>query len=71
MDGQEDEMKDGWSIEGVEFINALLERKENKRLGYNNGVKELKEHPWLKYYPWKDLSKKTLPAPFVPENTDN
>ena len=40
-------------------------------MGYNNGVKELKEHPWLKYYPWKDLSKKTLPAPFVPENTDN
>ena len=68
---KEDEMKDGWSIEGVEFINALLERKENERLGYNNGVKELKEHPWLKYYPWKDLSKKTLPAPFVPENTDN
>ena len=66
-----DEMKDGWSIEGVEFINALLERKEKKRLGYFQGVQELQEHPWLKYYPWKDLSKKILPAPFIPEDTDN
>ena len=68
---KKEEMKDGWSIEGVEFINALLERNESKRLGYRHGVKELKEHPWLKYYPWKDLSKKILPAPFVPEDTDN
>ena len=68
---KEEEMKDGWSIEGVEFINSLLERNEKKRLGYAHGVKELKEHPWLKYYPWKDLEKKNLPAPFIPENTDN
>ena len=68
---KEDEMKDGWSIEGVEFINSLLQRNEKKRLGYSQGIKELKEHPWLKYYPWKDLAKKNLPAPFIPENTDN
>ena len=67
----EEEMKDGWSIEGVDFINSLLERKEKKRLGYFQGVKELQDHPWLKYYPWKDLSKKILPAPFIPEDTDN
>ena len=68
---KKDEMKDGWSIEGVEFINSLLQRNEKKRLGYSQGIKELKEHPWLKYYPWKDLAKKNLPAPFIPENTDN
>ena len=68
---KKDEMKDGWSIEGVEFINSLLQRNEKKRLGYSKGIKELKEHPWLKYYPWKDLAKKNLPAPFIPENTDN
>ena len=67
----EEEMKDGWSIECVEFINALLERKEKRRLGYKEGVKELKQHPWMKYYPWKDLAKKNLPAPFIPENMDN
>ena len=68
---KKDEMKDGWSIEGVEFINSLLQRNEKKRLGYSQGIKELKEHPWLKYYPWKDLAKKNLAAPFIPENTDN
>ena len=67
----EEEMKDGWSIECVEFINALLERKEKRRLGYKEGVKELKQHPWMKYYPWKDLAIKNLPAPFIPENMDN
>lgn len=40
------------------------------RLGYN-GISDLKEHPWLKYYPWKDLFDKTLEAPFCPRNQDN
>ena len=68
---EEDEMKEGWSNESVDFINQLLCRKENKRLGSKNGIKELKIHAWLKYYPWKELSQKTLPAPFIPENIDN
>ena len=68
---EEDEIKDGWSLESVDFINGLLMRKEKKRLGSKNGIKELKEHPWLKYYPWKELSNKTLPAPFIPEKIDN
>ena len=67
----EDEIKDGWSIESVDFINGLLKRKEKKRLGSKKGVKELMEHPWMKYYPWKELSNKSLPAPFIPEKIDN
>ncbi|MCQ2820285.1 MAG: protein kinase [archaeon] len=61
----------GWSYESADFINKLLLRKPEERLGYKRGVKELKEHPWLKYYPWKELEKKTLPSPFIPEKTDN
>ena len=68
---EEDEIKDGWSAESVDFINSLLIRKEKKRLGSKNGIKELKVHAWLKYYPWKELSQKTLPAPFIPEKIDN
>ena len=68
---EEDEIKDGWSAESVDFINRLLIRKEKKRLGSKNGIKELKAHAWLKYYPWKELSQKTLPAPFIPEKIDN
>ena len=68
---EEDEIKDGWSAESVDFINSLLIRKEKKRLGSKNGIKELKVHAWLKYYPWKELSQKALPAPFIPEKIDN
>ena len=68
---EEDDIKEGWSIESVDFINQLLKRKERNRLGSTNGIKELKIHAWLKYYPWKELSEKTLPAPFIPEKIDN
>ena len=66
-----DKIKKGWSNEGVDFINKLLEIDKNKRLGAKNGALELKQHPWLKFYPWEELEKKTLPAPFVPEQIDN
>ena len=66
-----DEIKKGWSLECVDFINGLLKRKEKSRLGSINGVKDLKQHPWMKYYPWKELTLKILPAPFIPENIDN
>ena len=62
--------KKGWSDDVLDFINKLLERNKELRLGCN-GVQELKEHQWLKYYPWDELEQKTLPAPFVPEEIDN
>ena len=66
-----DNIRDGWSPESADFINKLLLRKVENRLGSKNGAKEMKEHPWLKYYPWKELENKTLPAPFIPEKKDN
>ena len=61
----------GWSEDVIDFINKLLERNKNLRLGSNKGVQELKEHEWLKYYPWEELEQKILPAPFIPEPIDN
>ena len=66
-----EQIKKGWSIEVADFINQLLERKQEKRLGAKRGVIELKEHQWLKYYPWEELEQKKLPAPFIPEKIDN
>ena len=66
-----DNLKKGWSTEGADFINQLLEKKQDKRLGAKRGVYELKEHQWLKYYPWDELEVKKLPAPFIPEQIDN
>ena len=65
------EMNKGWSIESIEFINQVLERKPELRLGNKNGIIELKEHEWLKYYPWKELENKELPAPFIPDQNNN
>ena len=63
--------KKGWSDDVIDFINKLLERNKDLRLGANKGFQELKEHQWLKYYPWHELEQKILPAPFVPEEIDN
>lgn len=35
------------------------------------GSQEVKDHVWLKYYPWKDLYDKTLASPFNPKVGDN
>ena len=67
----EDNIAPGWSQESADFINKLLERKENKRLGHKDGAKELMKHHWLKYYPWDELKSKTLLAPFIPDPKDN
>ena len=62
--------KENWTKESIDFINKLLIREPEKRLGYKN-INELKEHPWIKYYPWNLIKDKKLPAPFIPENKDN
>ena len=60
-----------WSLDSMDFINRLIERKPELRLGNKNGIQELKDHFWLRYYPWKDLGNKTLPGPFIPEKRNN
>ena len=65
-----EDINESWSKESADFINKLLIRKPEQRLGYK-GINELKEHPWLKYYPWVLIKDKRLPSPFVPENKDN
>ena len=65
------EIVKGWSLESRDFINKLLKRKPEHRLGSKDGIKELKEHYWLKYYPWNELENKILPGPFIPEKKDN
>ena len=70
----EETIAHGWSSESMDFINLLLQRKEDKRLGSHGGSKgaeELMKHLWLKYYPWNELKNKTLSAPFIPEPKDN
>lgn len=43
-----------WSNESIDFINRMIQRKPNQRLGFN-GPGEVKQHPWFKDFPWKKL----------------
>ena len=61
-----EEVPKGWSLEAADFVNALIQRKQSKRLGLN-GIHEIKNHPWFKDYPWDKLEKKEIKPPFKPD----
>ena len=67
---EKDNVKE-WSKESLDFINKCLKRKESNRLGYSNGVQELKEHYWFKDVQWEELYNKKERAPFVPKLVGN
>ena len=62
---KEEDIPENWSKDSAEFINSLLQRKPKKRLGYC-GIKEIKDHPWMKNIEWDILKEKKLEAPFIP-----
>lgn len=64
------EIPNGWSLESVDFINRLIQRKPGNRLGFNGGH-EVKLHPWFKNFPWSKLSNRELSAPFIPNQGDD
>ena len=68
---EREDIPDGWSLESVDFINKCLKRKESRRLGYRNGILELKNHSWFQDFDWDSLFNKTMLAPFVPKKAGN
>ena len=62
---REEDVSKGWSLEAADFINGLIQRKPNKRLGVN-GVQELKTHPWFRGFDWEKLARKEMIPPFKP-----
>ena len=59
-----------WSKNSADFINNLLIRKPEKRLGFKS-IEELKNHSWFDNFNWNDLSNKKMESPFIPPETDN
>lgn len=53
-----------WSNESIDFINSLLIRKQNNRLGAG-GINELKNHKWFREYDWNALYNQELLSPFI------
>ena len=66
-----DDLPDDWNDDNVlDFINKLLERKKNNRLGYNSD-NEVKQHPWFNNIPWDDIENMNYESPFVFDTEDN
>jgi serine/threonine protein kinase len=63
------EIPEDWSPESADFINRLIQRKPINRLGLN-GPEEVKNHPWLKNFPWDRLLKKELVPSFQPSRRE-
>ena len=66
-----DKDKVNWSEESVDFINRCLKRKESRRLGYTDGIQELKNHKWFDGFDWESVYNKKLVAPFIPKKEGN
>ena len=52
-----------WSDASMDFVNSLLLRKQNQRLGCNRPG-SAKFHPWFLGFDWEGLENKTLLSPF-------
>ncbi len=46
----------------------MIQRKPGQRLGTEHGIIEIKDHPWFKGFPWVQMLKKHIQAPFIPIN---
>ena len=62
---KKEHVPENWTLESSDFINKCIARKATDRLG-NNGLYELKRHPWLANFPWDALEARTLTSPFMP-----
>ncbi|EAR95457.2 Serine/Threonine kinase domain protein (macronuclear) [Tetrahymena thermophila SB210] len=60
-----EEIPKGWSLEAIDFINRLIQRKPSNRLGVN-GPQEVKDHVWIKSFPWQKLNNNEIEAPYKP-----
>ena len=66
----DDDIPEGWDTNVADLINRLMQRKKKKRLG-NNGIDEIKSHPWFKDVQWEKTENFTFNSPFVIDSEDN
>jgi serine/threonine protein kinase len=59
------QIPNGWSEEAADFINRLLKRSPEQRIGAYYGVSELKKHDWFKGYDWQAIREKSFRSPIT------
>ncbi|CAK65886.1 unnamed protein product (macronuclear) [Paramecium tetraurelia] len=59
----------GISNKAIDFVNKLLIRKPQQRLGFN-GIDEILNHSWLHNFPWGKLLNKEIRSLYVPGSID-
>lgn len=64
------EQPSDWSVECVDIINGLLQRKEELRLG-SKGIDKIKSHPWFNDIDWEQLLAQKLVPSFTPVCTED
>ncbi len=55
-----------WSLEAADFINRLLHRKPQQRLGHNT-IEEIFRHPWLRNFPLDRAASRNIEPPWRPD----
>ena len=55
------------SDEAKDVILKLLEKNPKKRLGSQDGIEEIKKHPFFASLDFNLIEQKKLPAPFIPD----
>ncbi len=48
-----------WSVDSIDIVNRLIQRKPANRLGLN-GSGDVKNHPWFTDFDWEGLRKRSL-----------
>lgn len=61
-----DQLPFKWSPFSLDFVNKLLLRNPERRLGAA-GIEEIKDHPWLADIDWDKLLQKKIKSPFKPD----
>ena len=52
-----------WSDHALDFVNKLLLRKQNQRLGFDRPG-SAKNHPWFDGFDWDAFENLRTPSPF-------
>ena len=64
------DLPSGWTKKCADFINGLIQRRKELRLGYRS-ILEIKNHPWFEDFNWNDLLNKKIKCPWKPPYEEN